>query len=1197
MAVDSKSTFLSKLNLNEEADPRWLPSIPSESGPPPPHHRHDTTSSVSESSLVRLVMNALHGSESALIAIEELFILFSSDSADRTSHKIPSLWSPALSTHALGNLLKSFGHFGCIVFLLRKFVDYFTSSSGIQELRDHHQCDDSDALESRPDKQTLVNQAFAVALGNVLDAYISSLNTLHASVSLRRSFKASHGGFLSSVGHSDITLLEVHLHSMGLRNQIEALGSICNINDIALSFSESPFLNLSVKASLEFNNYPRGGNLLTFLYKQLKVADVVHTSILKYLFLQSLEPYCAFIRSWIFKGHICDPYNEFVVEYIDQTPVHKQGKAGFSTFSLATAKVRDGVAIPCFLEELLIPLFRAGQQLQVLMKLLELYNVLGVCFANREEIIPHLNFFGSPLSFDKRTIETWVVERNGYYQRMLERVEFCLDKFKLKAQQGSPYDIEFAHTKYHKNILDLPDHTVDEALIALSDGADQNLHGNIRTDNSETSSTTEECCYGDDSWDLSESESLVCSNEENESEPMTQNCNGDMALRQTYLSALDFSFQTYYNSLQDSPSANLKTSKSMPSTTIEEKDTPYNDFDPSLKDLGDTFLLRDADEETSTCWYDECSIFGLQQNYARTEGQGSASSFLQNVAQGLQVTSNKLNTNLADVSNWGDSTYIANPFIAKGNSESWHYLDKPCDSSSLLSLLSRKLIKHPNFFSMNPIFLKRYIMDSSSNRGASSGEPFPRYDFTTVKDASKMCVDRLGASTTVPTGPAFLDTSKSDATEYINKPVRVIEKNEATGPVRLEAEAVENLPLADISGGGGWESLLRGFGKVNDLSGGDPKTNSMVAFEIPLDFVIKKCMWEEVSLQYRYVSNLTIKFLQEGFDLQEHLLALRRYHFMEVADWADLFIMSLWNHKHITEADKRIPEIQGVLELSVQRSSCEGDTYKNRLYLYIKGHRMSSLPILSTGIHSFDHLGLGYRVDWPVSIILTPEALNTYSEIFNFLIQVKLAASFLTDSWCSLKKLVQLTKAIRRSNLQKEIVNNISILLETRHQVYHFVLTLQQYVQSQLSHVSWCKLLHSLKTKVKDMMDLESVHYEYLAESLHLCFLSDVTQPISTIIQSMLQCALDFRSCLIGSSSETGLDKEALLNKLSQVDIHKVLLIKSTVVKNVKDLYILYLKSPKHGESGVSRFWDCLNYNEYYSDLITKEVGHHTFSV
>lgn len=64
-------------------------------------------------------------------------------------------------------------------------------------------------------------------------------------------------------------------------------------------------------------------------------------------------------------------------------------------------------------------------------------------------------------------------------------------------------------------------------------------------------------------------------------------------------------------------------------------------------------------------------------------------------------------------------------------------------------------------------------------------------------------------------------------------------------------------------------------------------------------------------------------------------------------------------------------------------------------------------PILTllqlAGVHSFDFLGLGYKVDWPVSIVLTSAALEIYAHIFNFLIRVKLAVFALTDVWCSLK--------------------------------------------------------------------------------------------------------------------------------------------------------------------------------------------------
>lgn len=55
------------------------------------------------------------------------------------------------------------------------------------------------------------------------------------------------------------------------------------------------------------------------------------------------------------------------------------------------------------------------------------------------------------------------------------------------------------------------------------------------------------------------------------------------------------------------------------------------------------------------------------------------------------------------------------------------------------------------------------------------------------------------------------------------------------------------------------------------------------------------------------------------------------------------------------------------------------------------------------GVRAFDFIGLGYIVDWPISIVLTPDALKIYAEIFSFLTQVKLAVFSLTDVWRLLK--------------------------------------------------------------------------------------------------------------------------------------------------------------------------------------------------
>ncbi|CAK8536590.1 unnamed protein product [Lathyrus sativus] len=330
--------------------------------------------------------------------------------------------------------------------------------------------------------------------------------------------------------------------------------------------------------------------------------------------------------------------------------------------------------------------------------------------------------------------------------------------------------------------------------------------------------------------------------------------------------------------------------------------------------------------------------------------------------------------------------------------------------------------------------------------------------------------------------------------------------------------------------------------------------------------------------RYNYVSKLIINVLEEAFKLQEHLLALRRYHFMELADWADLFILSLWRHKwSVTEANERLPEIQGLLELSIQKSSCEQDTNKARLFVYMKGHGKLPLSASAIGVRSFDFLGLGYHVDWPLCIILTPAALKIYADIFSFLIQVKLALFSLTDVWCSLKDMAQ--------DLNAEIRQHLNILMKMRHQISHFVSTLQQYVESQLSHVSWCRFLHSLRHKVKDMMDLESVHTEYLADSLRICFLSDETKAMGSIIESILQCALDFRSCITIGAWDIGNDRGDLLGKLSTVNISQVLSIKQKFDRSLNELHVCYVKEPKHVNFGLSRFWEYLNYNQYYSDV------------
>lgn len=1243
MAVDT--SFISLLQNLKLEDP-WLPpkpweSIPSESGvsqsqascsnfSSPPQGLHDT-STLSEASMVRLVMNALQGVQSALVSIEKISAAFCSDPADRTFNRIPNLWTRSTSTHALGKILISIGCSGSLVLLLHKFVDYFTNGNldrmgNVQlyaESSEHKYNCDNEVREYPP--YSLVNQAFSIAVGKVLEGYICGLDTLYTSAGLRRSLKgtdvSSHttsgAGCLTSIVHSDVTLLEVYLHTKELRTHIHALGNICNLSNVPLWYSESSLEDITVKASLEFMNFPRGGALLTYLYTQLQVADPVHRALLKFLFLRSCEPYCRFIRSWIYEAKISDPYKEFIVECVEDPPPYSHGKAGISVnFPLATIRERDGVAAPCFLKNFSIPLFRAGQQLQVLMKLFELcYSAGGN--STHVDMLPCWRDFSnnhpsyeSPLTFNKRNIEALVIERSSFYKKMQEKLENLFINSEVRHQQVVPN----GSMPVFVGSLNIPvSFTSDEGLVCSS----ANKRGSdmaIDTPDPEASSTTGEFYCMVDPLESSECSSLYNSEEDDDCDQRIELPNSLAGLEQTYLSALCFSSSIPMGNPSQKPSQSEKSH----SVEISHETCGGTDFLGHFVHPNDegthlhhiSMPLQSREPNRSWMPESQCVVNhpdmgltfgGLLENSFHADRKHRADLGLHLPECGLKLENGNIKVIKEGISYFrkmvATTDSLTDAVIEKDQLE-----NGPSDSSNAFTVQSWMLKYCRNFFSMNPMLRKSAFFHLTSKPGevlsTDHRELFSCFDFSSVEDPLEVCLEKLAASSRHELGAELSlltnpDSSTDVMTNSYDRDIASIDKTKLSYASALDSKHhKEDAISADVSGGSGWESLLASSGATVNNIVGNHKQSMAAMFDIPLDFIIDKCLLQEIMLQYKYVSKLTIKLLEEGFALQEHLLALRRYHFMEVADWADLFIRSLWHHKwYVTEADKRISEIQGLLELSVQRSSCEKDHNKGRLFVYMRGQGMVPFSVSSIGVRSFDFLGLGYRVDWPVSIVLTPSALKIYAEIFNFLIHVKLALYALTDVWCSLKDLMHVISQNRHSELHGREVHHFNILMKMRHQVNHFVSTLQQYVLSQLSHISWSRFIHSLKHKVKDMMDFESVHMAYLTDSLQICFLSNETHSIASIIQSILQCALDFRSCLVGGTWDGSGDL------LSQINISKVLAIKETFDKKLKELHLCYLKSPKHAEFGLSRFWGYINYNDHYSDAVGNEMGFYAFPV
>lgn len=52
--------------------------------------------------------------------------------------------------------------------------------------------------------------------------------------------------------------------------------------------------------------------------------------MLKFLFLKTCEPYCEFIKSWIFKAELNDPHKEFIVECVSESSSFSWNNPGTS---------------------------------------------------------------------------------------------------------------------------------------------------------------------------------------------------------------------------------------------------------------------------------------------------------------------------------------------------------------------------------------------------------------------------------------------------------------------------------------------------------------------------------------------------------------------------------------------------------------------------------------------------------------------------------------------------------------------------------------------------------------------------------------------------------------------------------------------------------------------------------------------------
>ncbi|ONM14890.1 Spc97 / Spc98 family of spindle pole body (SBP) component [Zea mays] len=1028
-AASSLSTLLSTLRVNGPWTPpgTWESVIP-ESGAARVSHLGGRPrlqpiyelASVTDDALIHLALHALYGVKTSLDEIEELSALSSSNPADRTSNRVPNVWLRSSSTTSMGSILKSFRSTGLAVFFLCKFVHFYLFQSremncASREVHEHEDSGDKDTKQHQP--YTLVNQAFAAAVNKVLEGYFCSLNTLLASIRLRRSVGQS--GIASKISNgmscdptSEVTLLEVYLHTEELRRHVKSLGNICFPKFAGLTLCQE---GLNTDANVEFENFPRGTDLLSYLYVHIRDADPVHYGLLKYLFIRSCEPYFNFIKSWIYRASVDDPYEEFLI-----TQTENKGAQGISSditddFILFPLKGRNHVSAPCFLKEICHPLLRTGQQLQVLMNLLKYCNLAateGDVYPSRniihmEGVLP---WFDTPIessmnsfTFSKSAIEALTCKRDAMYKLMMEKLQHFFSNVEVIA-------FDTASNFLHKR-TDLVDASVSDAELFYGD-SDAVLPCNMAADEKDdSSSNSQESSDKEDPLESSECSSYTSMDDtEVESSTACENLSSSM-------------FSLYCTSTGEAKGS-LVTSKllSSQSSSVDhgincaipiecEKDDrlsckhvlvhPQNTKHTAVPDGSELdyqysqFSPFDRFMKRASCSFESMNSVGefLYSDHKRSVG---------NAVYPLHSESG--------------STKLSN----SKNYEKFVTINQPWNTSI------------PYNLSLNPILKNAACYHTESDmQQKSKNQSLASFDFESVMDpcevycarSPSLLVESVNGAATAGQ-PSTQPYEQPDcSTKLLQAQTRSQSSLTSSGEMSTGDSLQKN-----ASGGAFWEiSLL-----YNDKSKEKPAMDFSSQFDMPLDIVIDKCIIQEILLQYKYVSSFTMKLLEEGFDLCAHLLALRRYHFMEIADWADSFIASIYQKKwSFVKSEQKRSEIQGLMDLALQRSSCDSDPYKERLFIYMRESPVDSVDASPCGLDLLDDILLGYKAEWPMNIVITVDALKIYAEIFCYLLQVRFAVFSLTEVWRFLKELTQFIG--RSSHSRSDVLKKLNFVMKLRY--------------------------------------------------------------------------------------------------------------------------------------------------------------------
>ncbi|KAH7841449.1 hypothetical protein Vadar_030015 [Vaccinium darrowii] len=309
---------------------------------------------------------------------------------------------------------------------------------------------------------------------------------------------------------------------------------------------------------------------------------------------------------------------------------------------------------------------------------------------------------------------------------------------------------------------------------------------------------------------------------------------------------------------------------------------------------------------------------------------------------------------------------------------------------------------------------------------------------------------------------------------------------------------------------------------------------------------------ECIKTAYEFASGELLNLIKEKYDLMGKLRSIKHYLLLDQGDFLVHFMDIARDELSKKPDEISVEKLQSLLDLALRSTAAAADPCHEDLTCYVeRSTLMKTLsmlkdlevnqtvfdgsdleePVSITGLETFS---LSYKVQWPLSLVISRKSLMKYQLIFRFLFHCKHVDRQLCGAW-------QVHQAVRALNTQGTAISRSSLLCRS---MLKFISSLLHYLTFEVLEPNWHVMDNRLKT-AKSIDEVIQYHDFFLEKCLRECLLllPELLKKVEKLKSICLQYAAATQwlvsSCIDITTIDMSSNGSRGLEKLKQLKLRK----------------------------------------------------------